>query len=157
MWYERHTEKWRDTGARGDMSRHTRKASGPVHGGQRKGQPHSIPLLSPHLHPLSLEGKGRAFMLSLPSHLSISSLLPGFSVVFRTGTVKTTQVVLEGWGKQKVEEWKGKTNYQCPPYVRIYTHMPQNRYMNNEMDRWMGSRCMAGGKNEMKNAAFIFS
>lgn len=89
-------------------------------------------------------------MLSLPSHLSISSLLPGFSVVFMTGAVQATQVVLEGWEKQKVEEWKGETNYQRPPYVRIYTHMLQNRYMNNEMDRWMGSRCMAGWKNEMK-------
>lgn len=59
-------------------------------------------------------------MLSLPSHLSISSLLLGFSVVFKTGTVKTTQVVLEGWGKQKVEEWKGETNLSMSP---ICTHL----------------------------------
>lgn len=62
-------------------------------------------------------------MLSLPVHLSISSLLPGFSVVFMTGIVKTTQVVLEGWGKQKVEEWKGRTNLSMShmyPFIPIY-------------------------------------
>lgn len=65
-------------------------------------------------------------MLSLPVHLSISSLLPGFSVVFTAGTVKTTQVVLEGWGKQKVEEWKGKTNLSMSPIcTHLYPYTPE--------------------------------
>lgn len=110
----------------------TEEESAPQH-------PPSFPTFCIH-GPWKVKKRGQAFMLSLPSHLSVSSLLPGFSVVFMTGTVKTTQVVLE-----RVEEAESRgmerKNYQCP-HMRIYTHMPQNRYMNNEMDRWMGSRRM---------------
>lgn len=75
-----------------------------------EGSPPQGPHLFPHLYPRSLEGKGQAFMLSLPTDLHIPSLQPELSIVSMAGAgvMQTTSVVVGSWGQLQVSDGKEK-------------------------------------------------
>lgn len=87
-------------------------------------------------------------MLSPLTNLCISSLLPGFSIVSMTGAgvIQTTKVLVEGWGQQQVEGWKGKTNLSMSPIrTQIYTYAPRidkwiMRWMDRKQGIWLDGR-----------------